>query len=78
MAEFLSLVNYDLLMGSFQMNHENGDLFFYDGVSVYGNVPPEIISDMVWYAVDYLDTYGDALAKIILTDVDPQEAYEAL
>lgn len=39
---------------------------------------PEIISDMVWYAVDYLDTYGDALAKIILTDVDPQEAYEAL
>lgn len=73
-AEFITRVNYNLLLGGFEMDYDDGEDRYHSSMHC-GSTPPtkEQIAHLVYITGSMLDRYGDALAKVIYGFASPRE-----
>lgn len=64
--EFVTRVNYDLVIGNFELNLENGFVRFKSAVDFTGTelVPP-LIRDAIKSAMDAVELYADAIVDVM-------------
>lgn len=77
LSEFLLRANYNLKMGSFQLNWEDGKVRFKLFTNCEGSLPmEEIIQQGIMYPLIMCEHYGDGFLDVIFGGVSPQEAVE--
>lgn len=76
-AKFLSLSNYDLLLGNFNFNEETGEVYYKHIVDCegYAALPNEILCRFCLIPFLMLEQYGDALTSIATGTSDAATAF---
>ncbi len=76
-AVFTTLVNNDIYYGQFRLDMNSG-ILRNRASNVIETVMPgaDEIGVLLTMPIDYMDKYGDAIAAICSTDLDPYTAYE--
>lgn len=75
-AVLLSLINYDIYYAHFNLEYQSGTVLCYASQYI-GSVLPgqEEIDMVVQMPLNYLNDYGDAIARVALRGADPHQVY---
>ncbi|MCR5487585.1 MAG: YbjN domain-containing protein [Lachnospiraceae bacterium] len=79
--KFITLVNYDMKYGDFEMNWDKGQILFKHSICLEGDaavLTDEMIADSIFRSVAMLETHGDALAALLMGFSTPEEEYDIL
>ena len=75
-AELCTRANWELLIGSVDMDWSDGDVRFRAGIDVEDSaLSPAMVHNVVSAAAWTLDTYHDALLKVMISGADPAKAF---
>ena len=79
MAEFLTLVNYGMRIGNFEMDFTDGVVRFRTSIDFEGQeLSYALVSNHVYPNVWMMDRYMSGLFAIVYTDRDPKELLESI
>lgn len=74
-AEFMTRVNYNLYLGNFELDYTDGEIRYKCSAVNFDDLPTQ--EELDWL-VDIpglmMERYGDALAKVVMMGVAPDEA----
>lgn len=77
MLEFITRANYGLIYGNFEINLDDGQIRYKTSVDVEGNgLSHNLLKPVVFINVTSMDSYFDALTKIIYQDISVQDALQ--
>lgn len=75
--EFVTRVNYDLVIGNFELNLENGFVRFKSSVDFTGfELEPPMIRDAIKSAMDAVEDYADAIVAVMKGKKKAKKALE--
>jgi hypothetical protein len=75
MAEFITRVNYGLVMGDFEMDYTDGEIRFKTSIDVEGDeLSEELIANMVRRNVYTTDRYLPGVMAVLYADATPEAA----
>ncbi|HEV8430875.1 MAG TPA: YbjN domain-containing protein [Pyrinomonadaceae bacterium] len=64
--EFVTRVNYDMVIGNFELNLDNGFVRFKSSVDFTGaELAPALIRDAIKSAMDAVEQYADAIVEVM-------------
>jgi hypothetical protein len=76
-AEFITRVNYGLVMGNFEMDFEDGEVRYKTSIDVEGaELSPAMIRQIVYSNIIITDRYLTSLMRVSFSDTTPEEAIE--
>ena len=74
-AELLTRINYDLVIGNFEMDLGDGEIRYKTGLDVTGaDLSLPLVQNAVYLNVLMMDTYLPAIMAVAYGDVSPLEA----
>lgn len=74
-AEYLTLINYGLSIGNFEMDFTDGEVRFRTGLDLEGiNLQPELFRPLLLANIHTMDNYLPGLVQITQQGVSPREA----
>jgi hypothetical protein len=74
-AELLTRINYDLIIGNFEMSYETGDLRYKTSIDVEGDrLTPALVKQLVYSNVAAMDFYLPSIMTTIYGKMSPAEA----
>ncbi|MGQ4649280.1 YbjN domain-containing protein [Lyngbya aestuarii] len=74
-AEFLTRVNYGLIIGNFELNFDNGEVRYKTSINIEENgLNSQLIDQLVYANIVTMDKYLPRLMSVIYADVTPSEA----
>ncbi len=77
MAEFITRANYDMVLGNYEMDFEDGELRFKTSIDVEGTqLTPELVKPVLYANVLMMDQYLPGVMSVIYADVAPKTAVE--
>ena len=77
MAEFITRVNYDLLIGNFELDLKDGEIRFKTSIDVEGDqLSTALVERMVVGNLAMMDTYLPGIMKVIYSDIPPAQAVD--
>lgn len=77
MRELLNRINYDLLHGNFEMDESDGEVRFRYSVDCENRLPSQdIVENSLYRGIVAFETFGDAIAKVLMGFGTAKEAYE--
>ena len=70
--KFVTMANFGMRLGGFQLDLSDGEILFYAS-SLVGSEPPEdaVIERIIWSSNFTVDRYFNGLMKVIYADADP-------
>lgn len=77
-AELLTRINFQLTLGCFEMDFEDGEIRFRTSVPVVGYVPSGLIEHLVFSNLCTVDRFFEAIMKVIYSGVSPAFAMNAV
>lgn len=79
MAEFITRVNYGMIIGNFEMDFEDGEIRYKTSIDVEGaELLHPLIRQVVYANLIITDRYLPGVMKVLYADVTPQEALETI
>lgn len=76
-AEFITRVNYGMVMGNFEMDFDDGEVRYKTSIDVEGaELLPAMIRQVVYANIIITDRYLTSLMRVIYSDALPQEAID--
>ncbi len=76
-AEFITRANYDMVLGNYEMDYNDGELRFKTSIDVEGSeLTPELIKPVLYSNVLMMDQYLPGIMSVIYAGVTPQVAVE--
>ncbi len=76
-AEFITRANYDMVLGNYEMDFEDGELRFKTSIDVEGTqLTTELIRPVLYANVLMMDQYMPGIMSVIYADVSPKTAIE--
>ena len=79
MAEFLTRVNYGILIGNFEMDYKNGEVRFRTSLDFEDQVLNyALISNHVYPNVWMMDRYLPGLFAVVDSEKDPEEIIKTI
>ncbi len=79
MAELLTWVNFDLVIGNFELDLDGGHVRYKTSIDVEGTeLTPTLVRPLVYDNVLTMDRYLPALDAVALEGAIPREAYRAV
>jgi hypothetical protein len=76
-AEFITRANYDMAIGNFEMDFEDGEVRFKTSIDVEGTeLSLELLNPLLYANVLMMDQYLPGLMSVIYSDVSPATAVE--
>lgn len=77
LCNFMNRVNYELAIGNFEMDMDDGEIRFRTYLDSANAEPTkEQLLNLIWNGAQAFDTYYPGLLKIITTDFSSEEALE--
>jgi hypothetical protein len=77
MAEFLTRVNYGMVIGNFEMDYDDGEIRYKTSIDVEGvEISPALIRQVVYGNVIITDRYYNGIMRIIYGTQSPLEVLE--
>ena len=78
MRKYLSMVNYNLVNGNFEMNPESGEVRYKCWVStlMLDSLPDGLVRDSIGVGISMMNRYGDGIAAIALGFSDADAEFE--
>lgn len=74
-AEYITRVNYGMVIGNFEMDYDDGEVRYKTSVDVEGvELVPPMIRQIVYSNIIITDRYLTGLMRVIYSDIDPEEA----
>lgn len=74
-AEFIARANFDMIIGNFELDFNDGEIRFKTSVDARGDrLTPAMVSQMVYANVTAMDQYLPGLEAILAQNVSPAEA----
>jgi hypothetical protein len=78
-AHFLTLANYGLLIGNFELDFSDGEIRYKTSIDVEGDqLSSALIKTLVYTNVTMMDEYLSGIKAIIETGISPEEAIGAI
>lgn len=78
-AEYITRASYNLIMGSFEMDFEDGEVRFKTSIDVEGSqIDPALIRNVVYANVFIMDRYLPGLLTVIETNQSPAGVLRAI
>lgn len=75
--EFITRANYNLLMGNFEMDVEDGEVRFKTGIDISGDrLTAELVKNVVYFNLIAMDNYLENLMKVMFGGMPARKAYE--
>jgi hypothetical protein len=75
LAEFITRANFDMIIGNFELDFNDGEIRFKTSLDVRGNrLTPALVSQMVYANVTAMDQYWPGLEAILVQSLSPAEA----
>ncbi|MBN3947887.1 MAG: YbjN domain-containing protein [Nostoc sp. NMS7] len=79
MAEFLTRANYGLIVGNFEMNMDDGKIYYKTSLDFEGdNLSLMLIKQLVYSNVEIMDTYLRGIEVVASSEILPREAIAKL
>lgn len=76
MAEYLTRINYDIAMGNFEMDYDDGEIRYRFFVDTDGGLPSDgVIKDGIVTAISLYKKIDEGLLGIVFTDMSAKQAY---
>ncbi len=76
-AEFITRANYDMVLGNYEMDFDDGELRYKTSIDVEGSqLTPELIKPVLYANVLMMDQYLPGVMSVIYADASPQAAVE--
>lgn len=77
MAEYLTRINYNLLVGNFDLDFNNGQVRFKTVIDLENaHLPPSLVQNKLFPSLATMDAHLPAIMKLIYTDTTPLELSE--
>jgi hypothetical protein len=74
-AELLTRINWQMSIGSYEMDFADGEVRYRIGMDLEGGWMTEKMADnMLGYAINALDRRHDAVMRVAFGDADPETA----
>jgi hypothetical protein len=74
-AEFLTRANYDLVIGNFEMDWDDGEIRYKTSIDVLGDrLTPALVKQIVYTNVLMMDRYLPGVMEVVYGNVPPAEA----
>jgi hypothetical protein len=74
-AHFLTLANYGLLLGNFELDYNDGEIRYKTSIDVEGDqISPALIKRLVYTNIAMMDEYLPGIRAIIEENIDPVNA----
>jgi hypothetical protein len=73
-AELLTRINFGLTHGCFEMDFEDGEIRFRTSVALTGDVPSELVENLVFSNLCTVDRFFGAIMKVLYAEVSPKSA----
>jgi hypothetical protein len=74
-AEFITRANYELILGNFELDYEDGEVRFKTSIDVQEDrLTPALVQQLVVANVVMMDRYLPGLMLVISSDITPKEA----
>jgi hypothetical protein len=74
-AEFITRVNYGMVIGNFEMDFDDGEVRYKTSIDVEGvELLPPMIRQVVYANLIITDRYLNSLMRVIYSDVEPEQA----
>jgi hypothetical protein len=76
MAEFLTRANFELLLGSFEMDFSDGEIILrtYGLANESGNLSLEVLRKLIFSNVFMMDKYLPGILSVMALDISPEDA----
>jgi hypothetical protein len=75
LAEFIARANFDMIIGNFELDFNDGEIRFKTSLDVRGDrLTPALVSQMVYANVTAMDQYWSGLEAILVQNLSPAEA----
>lgn len=74
-AEFITRVNYGMVIGNFEMDYDDGEVRYKTSIDVEGvELLAPMIRQVVYANLIITDRYLNSLMRVIYSDVEPEQA----
>jgi hypothetical protein len=74
-SEFLTRANYDLVIGNFEMDWQDGEIRYKSSIDVLGDrLTPALVKQLVYTNVLMMDRYLPGIMEVVYGNVLPAEA----
>ncbi len=74
-STFITLINYGIIIGNFEMNFYDGEIRYKTSIDVEGdNLTPTLMKHLVYSNVTTMDKYLPGIMSVIYGNVSPEEA----
>jgi hypothetical protein len=74
-AEFLTRANYDMVIGNFEIDWDDGEIRYKTSIDVQGDrLTPALVKQLVYTNVLMMDRYLPGIMEVIYGNVPPAEA----
>lgn len=74
-AEVLTRANFGMAIGNFEMDLDEGEVFYKVGIDVEnGQLTPALVENMVYACVFTMEKYFPAIMAVLYGDASPQDA----
>ncbi len=78
-ARFLTMANYGMRIGNFEMDYADGEVRFKTSLDVEGDrLAAELVRNMVYAAVMTMDRYQPGIMLVVYGNVAPNEAIDRI
>ena len=78
-ARFITRANWGLAIGNFELDYEDGHTRFKSSVAFDGKeLSPEAIRNAIYWAMNAVETYAEALAEVIAGEKEPDQAIDEI
>ena len=75
--EFITRANYNLLMGNFEMDPEDGEVRFKTSIDVSGDdLTPALVKNVVYFNLIAMDKYMESLMKVMFGGLPAKAAFK--
>lgn len=75
MAEFITLANYGLFVGNFEMDFRDGELRFKTSIDLdESDLPPALVRPLIYHNVTTMDQYLPGIMMVVHGGVSPRIA----
>jgi hypothetical protein len=79
MAEFLTRVNYGMVIGNFEMDYDDGEIRYKTSVDIEGSeLSTALIRQIVYANLVITDRYLPGVMRILYSDDNPHEVLESI
>lgn len=74
-SEYITRINYNLSLGNFRLNMENGDIRFQLSTDFEdSSLSIKMLENMLWAGINTFDKYQPGLMQVIYANISPKDA----